>query len=177
MRVRIPPDSPIIEDVMNRFVISDTHFGHANILNFLSSDGTKVRDFSTVEEMDETMIENWNKTVSIKDTIYHLGDVAMRKEYLKVLSRLNGRKILIKGNHDIFELKYYLPYFEDIRSYVVKDKYIFSHIPIHSDSADRFVRNVHGHTHKNVIEDERYVNVCVEHTNYTPLSFDEVFKR
>ena len=83
----------------NIFVISDTHFGHKNILTFLNEDGSRVRDFSSLEEMDELIVENWNKTVSDQDIVYHLGDVYFGAGH-QHLKRLRGRKRLILGNHD-----------------------------------------------------------------------------
>lgn len=160
--------------VKNRFYISDTHFGHANILTFEGVEGKPCRVFDSVEEMDETMVDNWNAVVGPQDTIYHLGDVAIKRKALHILERLNGRKILIKGNHDIFKLKDYLPHFKDIRSYVVRDKMIFSHIPICEFSMERFRVNVHGHTHTFNLPDPRYINICVEQINYTPLHHDQI---
>ena len=88
---------------VNRFVISDTHFGHTNSWEkFKLEDGSPLRPFTSTEEMDETMIERWNAKVQPQDTVYHLGDVVINKKYLNLVSRLNGRKILIRGNHDIF---------------------------------------------------------------------------
>ena len=88
---------------MNTFLISDTHFGHKNILSFKRNDGTSLRPaFNSIEEHDEFLIDNWNKVVSPTDKIYHLGDVGFYNvsKLLEVMSRLNGRKVLIKGNHD-----------------------------------------------------------------------------
>ena len=163
----------------NTFLISDTHFSHKNICTFTNYDGSKLRPFETAEEMDELMIENWNKTVRPIDKVYHLGDVAINRVGLKVLERLNGKKVLIKGNHDIFPLKDYLPHFYDIRAYHILDKMILSHIPIHSDSRGRFGANIHGHTHSNNVmkdgaKDPFYFCVCVEQINYTPISLEEV---
>ena len=63
---------------VNRFVISDTHFGHTNSWEkFKLSDGSPLRPFSSTEEMDETMIERWNAKVKQQDTVYHLGDVGL----------------------------------------------------------------------------------------------------
>ena len=160
-----------------RYYISDTHFSHANIITFRNNEGNLIRPFKTVEEMDELMVENWNKKVRDVDTIVHLGDFTMNKKYLPILSRLNGRKILIRGNHDIFETKEYLKYFKEIRSYEVLSAYgiIFSHIPIHTCQLEgRFKFNVHGHMHQNIIDDKRYYNICVENTNYNPLEKDEI---
>ena len=162
------------------FFISDTHFGHLNILNFRGLDGELIRPFSSVEEMDELMVQNWNKTVRKVDKIYHLGDVVMNRRCLPILERLNGRKVLLRGNHDIFKLKDYTPYFEDICAYKVYSNLgiIFSHIPIHSNQLNgRFRMNGHGHIHERVIDDKRYINLCVERNNYTPIELEEILER
>lgn len=120
----------------NTFFISDTHFGHSNILTFKDGNDKPLRDFSSVEEMDEFMVKNWNETVKPQDTVYHLGDVVINRRALPILDRLAGRKVLVKGNHDIFKLKDYVKYFDDIRAYKVMpvDGIICSHIPIHPES-------------------------------------------
>lgn len=162
------------------FYISDTHFGHSKIITFLNKEGKFVRPFSSTEEMDELIVENWNKKVRKVDTVYHLGDVVMNRRCLPILNRLNGRKILIKGNHDIFKLSDYSAYFEDIRAYKVlpASGIIFSHVPIHPNQLDsRFKVNCHGHLHEKIIDDSKYMNLCVEHLNYTPIEFDEILER
>ena len=176
---------------VNRFVISDTHFGHTNSWEkFKLADGSPLRPFTSTEEMDETMIERWNAKVKPEDTVYHLGDVVINKKYLHLVSRLNGRKILIRGNHDIFKDDDYREVgFEQLHGVrVFVDKFILSHIPLHPDCVtERFKVNVHGHLHANEImidetlmsssyikPDPRYLCVSVERTNYEPLHFDEV---
>ena len=170
----------------NIYFTSDTHFGHKNIITFKNDNGDLIRPFESVEEMDELMVENWNKVVTPQDRIYHLGDVVINRRCLPILERLNGHKVLIKGNHDIFKLKDFTPYFDDIRAYRVFPKYdlICSHIPVHPNQLEnRFKWNMHGHLHENIVKntdgtpDERYINVCVEHTNYTPISLDEILER
>ena len=164
----------------NIFYVSDTHFGHANILHFLNSDNTKVRPFASVEEMDEILCRNWNAIVSPKDKVYHLGDVAFNMPALHRLKGLNGKKVLIKGNHDIYKLKDYSQYFYDVRSCISDKKMgiIFSHIPIHDSQLEfRFKYNVHGHTHGTVVPDIRYYNICVEHTNWAPIPLVEIGAR
>jgi len=165
------------------FIISDTHFGHRNIIKFKDKDGNLTRPFKSVEEMDELMVKNWNSVVQPEDRVYHLGDVVMNRRCLEIFNRLNGRICLIKGNHDIFKLKDYTPYFDDIRAYKVYPKHglILSHIPVHPNQLKgRFKYNIHGHLHQNFVTkedesiDERYVNVCVENINYTPLDFDDL---
>ena len=78
------------------FYIADTHFGHANIIRY------DDRPFSSAEEMDEAMISNWNAAVSDADTVYILGDVSWygSERTREILGRLNGKKVLIRGNHD-----------------------------------------------------------------------------
>lgn len=160
------------------FLTSDTHFGHAGVCQFMRNDGvTKLRPWDTPEEMDEEMVKRWNETVRPNDKVYHLGDVAINRKALPLLHRLNGDKVLIKGNHDIFKLSDYTPYFRDIRAYHVMNKFILSHIPVHADSKGRFSGNIHGHTHANNVGDPWYQCVCVEQTDFRPISLEEVFKK
>lgn len=85
------------------FLISDTHFGHEKCCTvFKRTDGSPLRAFASAEEMDEAMVRNWNTVVRPHDKVYHLGDVVIRRECLRILDRLNGKKRLIRGNHDIF---------------------------------------------------------------------------
>jgi calcineurin-like phosphoesterase family protein len=92
----------------NKFYISDTHFGHAGTWErFKNPDGTPLRPFTSTEEMDEKMIENWNSVVKEHDTVYHCGDVVIGKKHLEKIRRLNGKKKLIMGNHDIFKIPAY----------------------------------------------------------------------
>ena len=179
----------------NRFVISDTHFGHTKCWeSFKNADGTPLRPFSSTEEMDEAMVENWNAKVKPEDTVYHLGDVVIARRNLETVKRLNGRKILIRGNHDLFSDKDFLEAgFVSLRGCMVfSGKWIMTHIPIHPDSIARFRVNVHGHLHGNRVRkpygvdartgevkytdkiDPRYVSVCVEQIGYTPVHFDEL---
>ena len=88
---------------MKTFLISDTHFGHGNILNFTRDDGTPLRGgFTDIDHHDEFLIQNWNKVVGVNDKVYHLGDVGFKSfaKLKETMDRLKGTKILIKGNHD-----------------------------------------------------------------------------
>jgi len=179
---------------VNRFVISDHHLGHQNSWEkFKLEDGSPLRPFSSNEEMNETMIERHNAKVKEQDTVYFLGDVVINKKYLELVKRMNGRKILVRGNHDIFKDEEYrevgFQQLHGVRVFV--DKFILSHIPLHPDCVtERFRVNVHGHLHANQVmswqvidedivykPDPRYLCVCVEQTDYTPLHFDEVEER
>lgn len=156
------------------FLISDTHFGHANILTFKKQNGDPLRSFHNIVEHDEHLIEQWNKTVSPNDKVYHLGDVGFKNftNLSLILNRLNGTKVLIKGNHDNFKLSQYQQYFKDVRASHILDKFILTHIPIHPESVGRWKANIHGHLHDNSLKDNRYFNVSVEKTNYAPLDFE-----
>lgn len=169
----------------NSFFISDTHFGHANILTFKRDDGTPLRSFASIEEHDEVLVQRWNEVVRPQDKVYHLGDVVINRRCLPVIGRLNGKKRLVRGNHDIFKTSEYLPYFDEILAYraFVKEGFICSHIPLHPDSVERWQCNVHGHTHarKMMTEeprpDHRYLCVSVEQTDYRPVPMEWILER
>lgn len=163
------------------YIISDTHFGHANSLTFKKADGSPLRDFSSSFEMDEYMIHQWNSVVRPEDKVIHLGDVVINKKFLPLLDRLNGKKKLIMGNHDLWDVSVLSQYFYDVKAYRVFDKHVFSHIPVHRESIGRFKANVHGHLHSNQVMldgeiDPAYICMCVEqeHMNYTPMPWYRV---
>lgn len=159
----------------NVFLIADTHFGHQNMYTFMNYDGTKVRPWDTAEEGDEFMVDNWNATVRPEDKVYHLGDVAMHKNGLATMARLNGTKVLVRGNHDIYRLLDYARYFKDVRGSHKLDNYVLTHMPIHPDAVAHWCEgNIHGHLHNNLVGDCRYLNVSVERINYTPIAFEDI---
>jgi calcineurin-like phosphoesterase family protein len=169
----------------NVFLISDLHLSHHNIaVNFLRKDGVaKLRPFSSAEEMDEHIVERWNSVVKPGDKTYVLGDVAMSHRALPIVGRLNGKKCLIKGNHDIHKLSHYQPWFYDIRGSHVLDRFVLTHIPVHPMNLSRFPVNVHGHLHEHVVcqedgtPDPRYISVCVEQIDYTPVELSVLVSR
>ena len=178
------------------FLVSDTHFGHAGVCRFTRDDGSKLRPWSDPEEMDEHLVRVWNERVKPTDKVYHLGDVVINRRALKTLGRLNGDKVLIRGNHDIFRDDEYREYFRELRAYHVMNGLILSHIPVHEASLGRFGCNIHGHLHANRVMkargvdartgeilysdeiDTRYHCVCVEQTpEFAPMLFEDVIKR
>lgn len=169
----------------NIFLASDYHFGHSNLLTFKRSDGTPLRVFDDVDHMNEYMVMQHNRVVGPNDKIYMLGDIALSKKYLPILARMNGEKVLIKGNHDLDKASEYLKYFKDIRASHQLDGMLLTHIPIHPESLSRWKANIHGHLHANrvmtsfsMLPDHRYISVCVEQLDdYTPISLEEIKKR
>lgn len=168
---------------MNIFFTSDTHFGHANIIKYCN------RPFNSVEEMDERLIDNWNSVVNKNDTIYHLGDVSFNfKKFVNIVSRLNGNKILIRGNHDEYMKPIHENYFDRVFSYKEikfnQRKIVLFHYPI-SDWNGKFHGSVHlhGHTHGNQISHgtdigviENRIDIGVDCFNYTPVNIEEIMK-
>jgi calcineurin-like phosphoesterase family protein len=159
--------------VKDIFLISDTHWRHTNIIEY------GQRPFSSTEEMDEALVNNWNSVVNKEDKVYHLGDVYMSDSITvnRLLSRLNGTKVLILGNHDDGKDKILLSNFKRIHSYrFLKDHGMFlSHVPIHQSSISSKLKvNVHGHTHEKGSPPGPYLSVCVEKINYTPINIEEL---
>ena len=178
------------------FLVSDTHFGHAGVCRFMRNDGvTKLRPWDNPEEMDEVMIKRWNERVRPNDKVYHLGDVVINRRAMSTLARLNGDKVLIRGNHDIFRDDEYRQYFRELRAYHVMNGLILSHIPVHEASLGRFGCNIHGHLHANRVMkargvdartgeilysneiDTRYWCACVEQTDFAPILFEDALKK
>ena len=179
------------------FLVSDTHFGHAGVCKFTHPDDpeVKLRPWDDADEMDEEMIRRWNDRVRPNDKVYHLGDVVINRKALKTLSRLNGDKVLIRGNHDIFRDDEYREYFRELRAYHVMNGLILSHIPVHEASLGRFGCNIHGHLHASRVKkargvdartgeilygteiDPRYWCACVEQTDFAPILFEDALKR
>lgn len=179
------------------FLVSDTHFGHAGVCRFTRNDGvTKLRPWDDPAEMDEAMVAAWNERVRPNDKVYHLGDVVINRRAMATLGRLNGDKVLIRGNHDIFRDDEYRKYFRELRAYHVMNGMILSHIPIHEESLGRFGCSIHGHLHANRVMkptgvdpntgeilygneiDPRYYNVSVEQLpDFAPILFEDVLKK
>lgn len=163
------------------WVVSDPHFGHANICRFTNSDGTPLRPWDDVNEMDAALIENWNNTVKAEDRVYLLGDVCFTAEGMnKYIPQLNGRICLVPGNHEPTKMRKYFNLFDDVRGYVQRQGWIMSHIPIHPDSLGRWNLNIHGHLHSNFVKkadgspDNRYFCASVERINFRPKDLQEI---
>lgn len=147
---------------MKTFITSDLHFGHNNIMKFCPQTRGHYKD---VDEMREDMIRIWNDSVQDGDLVYILGDVAFlpAAEAVKIFRRLNGRKILIEGNHDRKLLKdpVFRDCFEEVHKYLWIDyngtQVIMFHYPIWEwDQMHRGSVHFHGHLHGNPNGMEKY---------------------
>lgn len=167
----------------NIWITSDTHYNHNNIIKY--SD----RPFSNTLEMNECLRDNWNETVKPGDIVYNLGDVYIGnypdENYSteRFLSSLHGRKRLILGNHDNGLDDVLRRSFQKITMWRMFKEFglMLSHVPLHPGSfRHKCSLNVHGHLHKNIVThedgtpDDRYLNVCVEKTDYKPINLDEL---
>jgi len=168
------------------WICSDHHFGHVAPYNkFLRSDGKFLRaDLADNPlEGDLEMVRRHNALVAKTDRVYFLGDVCFHKRHLATVASMHGRKVLIKGNHDLLDLKDYVEVFDDIRSMHQFKGVIMSHIPIHTGSLRRWGLNIHGHLHANRVlldtgaVDDRYFNACVELNNYSPINLNYILNR
>lgn len=141
---------------------------HANIIKYCN------RPWTTTEEMNEALIKNWNNTVGKDDTVFVCGDVALNKAICRgIIHRLNGRKILIMGNHDQGSTQFYRDCgFAEVSRYpiVVKGFYIFSHAPLQMVHTAPFF-NYYGHVHNDpmYVDTENSKCISAERINYTPL--------
>lgn len=165
------------------WVTADPHFGHANICKFTNYDGSKMRPWDNVDEMDAALINNWNEVVSDNDRVYLLGDVTFSAANMKrYIPQLKGRICLVPGNHEPTKMRKYFDLFDDVRGYVQKKGFIMSHIPLHPGSLGRWGLNIHGHTHNNRVHrddgttDPRYFCASVEQTNYYPVELTQILE-
>lgn len=159
------------------YFISDTHFGHNNIIKYCS------RPYSDVETMENEIIKNWNTVVTKRDKVYHLGDFSMcikKKEVERIYSRLNGIKVLVKGNHDTLGYNFYRSLFDEYYKYpiILENFFILSHEPMFVNENMPYV-NIHGHLHNGGHEGEfntskHHFNVSIECIEYKPIAFDSI---
>lgn len=162
---------------MRIFATADTHFGHNNILNYAR------RPFPTIDEMDETIITNWNNVVGTDDLVVHLGDFAFASEtrIREYRAKLNGKIILVEGNHDkthrwaqktrdLFDRVSKLDSIEIEGQHIVLSHYaMYVWDRSHFDSWCLF-----GHTHGTVEPVGKSMDVGVDSNAFTPVSFEQV---
>lgn len=158
------------------WIISDTHFGHANIIKYCSRP----------ENHDELMADLWHLAVGIDEQILHLGDLAFKTspELWDVINGLPGRKMLIMGNHDRKAKKWY----EDLGFQIMPRRLWFNwngRQVLFTHDAETEVSgwsiNIHGHIHNNgypsaIYRSKDYRNVSVEVMGYQPVRLREILE-
>ena len=170
------------------FLTSDTHFNHTNILKYEPN----TRPFATIEEMNEVIISNWNKVVSEEDTVYVLGDffMGLLTEIEPIFKRLNGKVVLVRGNHDTNNrLEYYRNLgieIKDIEYIQYKGRFfILNHFPNESEEFIRMITKdnsevvwLYGHIHSNA--PKGYVNgtyhIGMDTNDLTPISLQQIWE-
>jgi len=159
---------------MKTFVIADTHFNHENIIKYCN------RPFKDSKQMNEYIIQKWNETVRLVDTVYHLGDVGFGTyEQLKgLIGRLNGTKILLIGNHDFktgVNLWKNIGFKDVYKRKIELGKYILTHEPIHVDKEQI---NIFGHIHEKpldgIFDKDNHFCVCCDVLNYIPIELEKI---
>lgn len=151
------------------WVCADLHLGHKNITKFRTQ-------FTTAEEHHKTVMENFLTTVGKRDKVFLLGDIVFKEglEYANILSALAADLVLVKGNHDATH--FWANSVQGLMSY--KGAWL-SHAPVHPQELDYRKQgfNIHGHLHGGFINDPRYFNVSLEHTNYRPILMTDVLEQ
>lgn len=169
----------------NTYFVADTHFGHKNIIASCN------RPFRGVDEMNKALITNWNNRVDDGDTVYHLGDVfgCGERDNRGLIYSLNGRKVLLPGNHDNDSVnEYILMGFDECLSanefheiFLEGKRILVSHHPPQREDIKEEAIYIFGHLHNRVSEVEYLfpVNafcVSVERTGYKPILLPEIIR-
>lgn len=169
------------------FFTADSHFNHANIIDYCN------RPFDNVEQMDEVLINNWNRVVGSDDVVFYLGDFCLGGSmvWTKILDRLNGRIYLILGNHDLRNLRRNVACrFESVALQMMveleEQKILLNHYPfLCYDGADDGVWQLFGHVHSgsssigsdlfrlDMLYPSQY-DLGVDNNAYSPVSFIQV---
>ena len=157
------------------FFTADTHFNHPAILNFCK------RPFSSIEEMNESLIENWNHKVGRNDRIYIVGDLCF-SNHLKIIPRLNGKKHLILGNHDKSLNQEILNHFVSVsqRKEIKIDNrfFVLEHCPLRTWE-ECYMGSVHlfGHVHGRINTYNLSFDVGVDTNNYWVYEYPEIMEK
>ena len=167
------------------YFTSDLHLGHTNVIKFQN------RAFKDVEEMNKTLITNYNAVVNRNDICYILGDIAHHTPITTVnemISKLNGKKFLIRGNHDKNYDESLFSGIYDVyeTSFSIKDfnrHFVLMHYPLLSwHRANAGAIHLHGHIHsdgsynkKNYDKHIFRYDVGVDANNYYPVSVEQIF--
>ena len=164
---------------------SDPHFGHANIIGFCD------RPFHSVNEMERELIRRYNATVKDSETVLWLGDSFFCKEpdAREIMQALNGRKALIKGNHDKNPARMAALGFEFVANEITfslgGQNFRANHFPYSLGNFDRRKFEtpkrrpgeilLHGHTHnREALSQENAIHCGVDAWEYAPVTAGQI---
>ncbi|MBK1666748.1 hypothetical protein CKO28_01650 [Rhodovibrio sodomensis] len=157
---------------------ADTHFWHGGII------GLTKRPFSSAEEMTHALIANWNARVRPGDTVYHIGDFAVRcgrERAQKTLDQLNGHKILLRGNHDenrFCALDGWDSVHDILETVVEGQRLVLCHYAMRAwPGQHRGALMLYGHSHGRLPGTRHSLDVGVDCWNYFPVALDEIRAR
>ena len=176
----------------NIFFTSDTHFWHTNIIKFCD------RPFRSVEEMNDAIIDNWNRVVGENDIVFHLGDFCFcgSDKFKEIIEKLNGHIYLVVGNHDWktindWSASKFEGVYQQLSISIDGQKIYLNHYPFlcyagtyrkNKDAIWQLFGHVHSsHTNKIGLDNDRLsmlfptqYDVGVDNNDYTPVSFEQV---
>jgi calcineurin-like phosphoesterase family protein len=160
---------------MNIFFTADTHYGHNAVIQFCR------RPYNDVKEMDADLIKRWNDRVTNRDTVFHLGDFTFygNAKAAEIYGELNGKKILIRGNHDRGMAKWWFDLWDEVHYYYElkdnRERFYLTHFPFEEWD---YGYHLHGHTHNNLsreVWNKHYrLDVGVDVHNFAPIELTEV---
>lgn len=155
------------------WITSDLHLSHQKV--------AELRGFKTIEEHDETILDNLNTAVGKRDSLWILGDLVFNKATkFRLLDRVPGSNVrIVLGNHDMVTGNELWPanFMKAFGAAYGKHGTLLTHIPVHPGQKDRFTLNIHGHLHDKVIDDPWYFNVCLEQNGLKPFNMEEVYEK
>lgn len=181
------------------YATSDIHFYHDNIMRFVDH---RSDNFNNIVECNNRVIENYNNIITNEDTVYFVGDLScgkhngekIKQEMLaEILNQMNGKKILIMGNHDKFSKSFYMKHFDEVHDFLWFGDTLMIHYPLveheythrkernHLDKKLKAKTIIHGHVHDFTVEVDdgiKRVNVCVDYkpNNWSPVDITDLIK-
>lgn len=181
---------------MKTFLIGDTHFYHSNIIKHCK------RPFNDEREMNIALFKNWNAVVSEDDVVIHLGDlfngIENNDNIGHIIKNLNGKKILIRGNHDYGDDEFFKDAgFDHVTNFIIHNEFFLNHYPCFKNSKyckaqeleniksfenSKCSKIIHGHNHNNYSnipnpdwdDNIKRFNCSVEVIKYTPIELAEI---
>lgn len=166
---------------MASFFTADTHFNHSAVLRFAN------RPWTSADDMNEGLIEQWNSVVGVKDDIYFLGDFAFASKQTQrtLIKRLKGQKHLILGNHDkaipqdMFKTVAHIKEVQ-INEQGITARVVMCHYAMRVwNQSHRGSWNLHGHSHGTIDSVGKQLDVGVDNAfkvlgSHRPFSIPEI---